>query len=88
MDVMDGHFCPNLSMGPAVCGALRAHLPEAMLDVHLMVERPSCLLEPFAQAGADHLTVHVEVDEDLESLASLSRALLVRMRGCMAVWRR
>lgn len=79
IDIMDGHFCPNLSMGPAVCGALRAHLPDAILDVHLMVARPSEYLEPFADAGADHLTVHVEIDEDLQHLAEHAHDL-----GCTA----
>ena len=61
VDVMDGHFVPNLTMGPAVVRSLRERLPEAWLDVHLMVEKPGALLEPFADAGADHLTVHAEV---------------------------
>ena len=59
LDVMDGHFVPNLSMGPAILAAARraTRLP---LDVHLMVEKPERLLEAFAKAGADLLTVHVE----------------------------
>jgi ribulose-phosphate 3-epimerase len=59
VDVMDGHFVPNLSMGPVVVQALRpvTRLP---LEVHLMIEEPDCFLEAFAQAGADSLLVHVE----------------------------
>ncbi len=61
LDVMDGHFVPNLSMGPDVCRSLREALPEAFLDVHLMVTAPQTFVEQFADAGADHLTFHLEV---------------------------
>ena len=59
VDVMDGHFVPNLTIGPLVVKAARkaTHLP---LDVHLMIEEPEHYLEAFAEAGADNLTVHVE----------------------------
>jgi ribulose-phosphate 3-epimerase len=59
VDVMDGHFVPNLTIGPPVVAALRriASLP---LDVHLMIQHPDLFLEPFLLAGADILTVHVE----------------------------
>jgi ribulose-phosphate 3-epimerase len=59
VDVMDGHFVPNLSMGPVVVQALRpvTRLP---LEVHLMIEEPDRFLDAFAQAGADSLLVHVE----------------------------
>jgi ribulose-phosphate 3-epimerase len=59
IDVMDGHFVPNLTMGPFIVEAVRrvTNLP---LDVHLMIERPERLMEAFAQAGADNLTVHIE----------------------------
>jgi ribulose-phosphate 3-epimerase len=59
VDVMDGHFVPNLSIGPAVVEACR-RVTRLPLDVHLMVEKPERFIESFAQAGADHLTVHVE----------------------------
>ena len=59
VDVMDGHFVPNLSMGPAVVHSLRPHT-QLPLEVHLMVEEPDRFLDAFAQAGADSLLVHVE----------------------------
>jgi ribulose-phosphate 3-epimerase len=64
IDVMDGHFVPNLTMGPFIVAACRraTRLP---LDVHLMIEKPESLLEDFAKAGADHLTVHVETCPNL-----------------------
>ena len=75
LDVMDGHFVPNLTMGPALCASLRAALPEAFLDVHLMVETPEMYFEPFARAGANHLTIHIEVTDDPASLAERIHAL-------------
>ncbi|MCA9290033.1 MAG: ribulose-phosphate 3-epimerase [Phycisphaerales bacterium] len=60
LDVMDGHFVPNLTMGPALCASLRRALPEVVLDVHLMVDDPARFVAPFAAAGADHLTFHIE----------------------------
>lgn len=60
LDVMDGHFVPNLTMGPDLCRGVRAACPDAALDVHLMVTDPVLFIEPFAEAGADHLTFHVE----------------------------
>lgn len=59
VDVMDGHFVPNMTLGPLVVAACRraTHLP---LDVHLMIEKPENMLAAFAEAGADRLTVHVE----------------------------
>lgn len=59
IDVMDGHFVPNLTMGPVVVEACR-RVTMLPLDVHLMVQSPDHLLRPFAQAGASSLTVHVE----------------------------
>ncbi|MBM4113568.1 MAG: ribulose-phosphate 3-epimerase [Phycisphaerae bacterium] len=79
VDVMDGHFVPNLSMGPAVCAAVRRAVPGAMIDVHLMVEQPSRFLEPFAKAGADHCTVHREVEEDLPALLAQGHSLGMSM---------
>ena len=63
VDVMDGHFVPNITIGPLVARALRPIVDDfsgAMLDVHLMIEKPERYVEAFAQAGADIITVHVE----------------------------
>lgn len=61
LDVMDGHFVPNLTMGQDMCRALRRHLTDTFLDVHLMVERPEDYVDMFAAAGANHFCFHVEV---------------------------
>ena len=73
VDVMDGHFVPNLSFGPQHVASLRRHtrLP---IDVHLMVERPWDFIKPFADAGADLLTVHLEA-------CPRPRAVLDRIRA-------
>src|SRR3954451_18434258 len=73
VDVMDGHFVPNLSMGPVVVKGLRprTRLP---LEAHLMVEDPAFFVDSFAKAGADSLLVHIEVLPD-------PRPLLSRIRG-------
>lgn len=60
IDVMDGHFVPNLTMGPAIVASLRRALPVAFLDVHLMVTDPQQYIRPFAEAGANHITFHIE----------------------------
>ncbi|HEX8083184.1 MAG TPA: ribulose-phosphate 3-epimerase [Solirubrobacteraceae bacterium] len=60
-DVMDGHFVPPITFGPIVVGALREALPpEAVLDVHLMIERPERHVAEFVKAGAENVTIHVE----------------------------
>lgn len=60
LDVMDGHFVPNLTMGPDMCRWIRRELPEALLDVHLMVSYPEQYFQPFRDAGADHISFHIE----------------------------
>jgi ribulose-phosphate 3-epimerase len=62
LDVMDGHFVPNISVGPIVVKALRP-LSRLFFDVHLMCSKPDILLEPFAEAGANQINVHVELGE-------------------------
>jgi ribulose-phosphate 3-epimerase len=74
VDIMDGHFVPNISFGPELVRALRP-LTRHPFDVHLMCARPDVLLEPFAQAGADVITVHVELGERVESLLWKIRSL-------------
>lgn len=63
VDVMDGHFVPNLTMGAPVVSSLRK-ITKAPLDVHLMIEQPEKYVEDFAKAGADYLTIHVESTKD------------------------
>ena len=78
VDVMDGHFVPNLTMGPFIVEACR-RATKLPLNVHLMVEHPENLLEAFAKAGASHLIVHVETCPEISTtLASIKRL------GCMA----
>lgn len=59
-DVMDGHLVPNLALGVDMLASLKAELPDAFFDVHLMIDRPDQFLEPFAKAGAGHVTFHIE----------------------------
>ena len=67
VDVMDGHFVPNITIGPLIVRALRPLREEtgALLDVHLMIETPERYVEAFARAGADIITVHVEASTHL-----------------------
>ena len=62
VDVMDGHFVPNLTIGPPVVAALRRHT-DLFLDCHLMVDNPAVLLDDFADAGANRCIVHVELGD-------------------------
>jgi ribulose-phosphate 3-epimerase len=59
VDIMDGHFVPNLTMGPGIVEAIRRH-SRIPLDVHLMLDHPERYVQPFLEAGSDYLTVHVE----------------------------
>ncbi len=67
LDIMDGHFVPNLTIGPAVVKALRP-LTKLPLDCHLMVSRPQDWIVPFAQSGADIITIHAEATLHLDRL--------------------
>lgn len=60
VDVMDGHFVPNLTFGPSIVKSLRAKFPKMFLDVHLMLDNPNLYINAFAQAGADLISIHVE----------------------------
>jgi ribulose-phosphate 3-epimerase len=82
LDVMDGHFAPNLTMGPDMCRSVREACPDAFLDVHLMVERPEKFIEAFAKAGANHFTFHIEVARTAQRLADLIGA--IRAHGMSA----
>ena len=68
LDIMDGHFVPNISFGPAVVAAVRPHARKLFFDVHLMCGKPEILLEPFAQAGADEMIIHVELHQRVTPL--------------------
>ena len=74
LDIMDGHFVPNLSFGPHVVAALRP-MTRSFFDVHLMCSRPDVLLEQFARAGADQITVHVELGPRVAQLLWQIKAL-------------
>lgn len=74
IDIMDGHFVPNISFGPEVVKSLRP-VTNLFFDVHLMCSKPEILLEPFAEAGADLITIHGELDGQTESLIWKIKAL-------------
>jgi len=67
LDIMDGHFVPNISFGPAVVRTIRP-LTKLFFDVHLMCSKPQILLEPFAGAGASQMNIHVELGEQVTPL--------------------
>jgi len=77
VDVMDGHFVPNITVGPLVVAAIRPHtrLP---IDVHLMIESPEKYIQQFAQAGANIITVHVEVCPHLHRVVESIKELGVK----------
>jgi ribulose-phosphate 3-epimerase len=77
VDVMDGHFVPNITIGPLVAEAAR-RAATRVIDVHLMIEHPERYLEAFAKAGADHLTVHVETCPHLHRTVQQIRELGVK----------
>ena len=80
VDVMDGIFVPNISIGIPVVQALRP-VTDLPLDVHLMVDRPIRYVEQFVKAGADWLTIHVEADQPQNTLEALEK---IRALGCKA----
>lgn len=79
LDIMDGHFVPNISFGPDVVRTVRPMARKLFLDVHLMCSRPEILLEPFVKAGADLITVHVELGEKTNSLLWKIRSLGIKV---------
>ena len=70
VDIMDGHFVPNITMGPAIIAALRK-TTKLTFDVHLMIKNPDSYVESFAAAGADYITVHVEAATHLHRTIEL-----------------
>lgn len=78
VDVMDGHFVPNLTFGPAMCAALRPHI-KGVMDVHLMISPVDQYIDDYAKAGADVITVHLEAGPHIH------RSLqAIRAAGCKA----
>ena len=77
IDVMDGHFVPNITIGPLVVQGLKK-LTSLPLDVHLMIENPERYIEVFAQAGSDWITIHAEVCPNLKRMIKKIRQLNVR----------
>ena len=78
LDVMDGHFVPNITIGPPVIAKLRKH-SDLFFDSHLMISEPDRYLEAFAQAGVDNITFHIEVTDEPARMVDKIRAL-----GCTA----
>jgi len=70
IDVMDGHFVPNITMGPMIVNAIRRNT-SLLLDVHLMIENPEKYIEDFAEAGANYITVHAEACKHLNRTIQL-----------------
>ncbi len=73
VDVMDGHFVPNITFGPATCAAIRPHI-KGVMDVHLMIAPVDSYIEDFAKAGADVLTAHVEAGPHIHRTLQAIRA--------------
>lgn len=78
LDVMDGHFVPNITIGPPVIAKLRK-VSGLVFDAHLMISEPAKYIEPFARAGADHITFHIEATDEPEELVEKLHEL-----GCTA----
>jgi ribulose-phosphate 3-epimerase len=79
LDMMDGHFVPNLSFGPETLAALRREGSKLFFDTHLMLSEPHKFVDPFAKAGASRITIHIEPDYD--HAAALAA---IRGHGCRA----
>ncbi|MBK7143214.1 MAG: ribulose-phosphate 3-epimerase [bacterium] len=77
LDIMDGHFVPNISFGPGVVKTVD-RLTDHLLDVHLMLSEPEKYFEPFAKAGADYITFHLEVHPDPTKYAEQLRQLGIK----------
>lgn len=79
LDVMDNHYVPNLTVGPLVCEALRHYGIKALIDVHLMTKPVDGLINSFANAGANFITIHPEASDHVDRSLSL-----IRDHGCKA----
>ena len=80
VDVMDGIFVPNISIGIPVVSAIR-QITDLVMDVHLMIDRPIRYVEQFVKAGADYLTIHIEADQPQNTLDALDK---IHALGCKA----
>lgn len=78
IDVMDGHFVPNITIGPVVVSNIRP-VTKLFFDTHLMIEKPEKYLKDFAEAGSDMITVHIEACENIEEVIDL-----IHENGCKA----
>ncbi len=78
IDVMDGHFVPNMTIGPVIVKHIRPYT-NLFFDVHLMIERPENFIEPFADAGSNLITVHAEACPNISSIITL-----IKKAGCYA----
>ena len=85
VDVMDGVFVPNITIGVPVVKSLRKAFPETFLDVHLMVTRPGRYVDPFCDAGASLLTFHVEADEPQNITEALERTRARGVKTCLGL---
>ncbi|MDP2960200.1 MAG: ribulose-phosphate 3-epimerase [candidate division Zixibacteria bacterium] len=81
LDIMDGHFVPNITFGPMIVNFIRL-CTKLHLDVHLMIENPDLYLEKFVQAGADYLTVHLEGNRNIHRTLTKIKSLGVK-NGCV-----
>jgi ribulose-phosphate 3-epimerase len=79
LDIMDGHFVPNITIGPLVVAKLRQHNSKLVFDSHLMISEPAKYIEHFAEAGANHITFHIEAAGEPEKLIDKLHEL-----GCTA----
>lgn len=77
VDVMDGHFVPNITIGVPVVSSLRK-ITKLPLDVHLMIENPGKFIEPFAKAGSDILTIHIEAERNAAELLKKIRSIGIK----------
>src|SRR6056297_3723732 len=78
LDVMDGHFVPNMSFGPALIKSIRPH-SSLVFDTHLMIEAPDKFIDEFAEAGSDIITIHQEATNHLDRTINY-----VKSKGCKA----
>jgi len=78
LDIMDGHFVPNISFGPAVLEALRS-MTSLIFDTHLMLQSPGNYIEPFVKAGSDIITVHAEVSPHLHRILQKIKAYEIKV---------